>query len=182
MRYIFIGMKHCGKSSHGRLFAKKRNLPFFDTDDLVEELYNKKFEADFSCREIFNLHGADFFARLEAIVLENLLTQEQYQNAVIAMGGRMPVAEKLQDKLKQLGCYIYIRVAKEVIFKRIERRGLPSFIDKTRPFESVCELIKKREVFYENLATITIDVDDLPKEIVAKKIAKEIEEFENNVR
>ncbi len=182
MRYIFIGMKHCGKSSHGKLFAQKREVPFFDTDDLVETLYEQKFGADLNCREIFNLHGAEFFARLEAMVLDSLLTEERFNDVVVAMGGRMPVAEKLQHKLQQLGCYVYIKVAKEVIFKRIERRGFPSFVDKENPFESVCNLIKEREMFYENLATITINIDDLPKEIVAKKIAKEIEEFEQNVR
>ncbi|UDQ98012.1 shikimate kinase [Lentisphaerota bacterium WC36G] len=182
MRYIFIGMKHCGKSSHGKLFAEKRNLPFFDTDDLVEELYAAKLSKKGNCREIFNEHGAEFFAELEKEILAKLLSEEKFYNCVIAMGGRMPVAPDLQNELKKLGCYVYIKVADNVIFERIKRRGFPSFVDQQNPYESVCKLIRDREVFYDNLATITINVEDLPKNVVANKIAKEIEEFENNVR
>ena len=178
MRYIFIGMKHCGKTTHGRIFAESRKLPFYDTDDLLESLHRKKTGKTENCRTIFNAYGAEYFNELESELIENIY-QGAYSSSVIAMGGRMPINDKLQDKLKKLGFYVYVKAPTEAIFKRIKRKGLPAFIDQDRPFDSVCEMIQQREPYYERLANITIEVNDLPVKIIAGQIKLKIRESEN---
>ena len=40
----FIGMAGCGKTTIGRLFAKKHRISFIDTDDLIERRLNKSLQ------------------------------------------------------------------------------------------------------------------------------------------
>ena len=35
---VLMGCKHCGKSTQGRLLAKKLGVDFFDTDDVINNL------------------------------------------------------------------------------------------------------------------------------------------------
>ena len=60
---ILLGIKHCGKSTQGKLLAKYFNCPFFDTDDEIEVLTGK------SPRQIYTEQGkeARFKTRLEQI-------------------------------------------------------------------------------------------------------------------
>ena len=65
---VLMGIKHCGKSTQGKILAKKLELPFFDTDSLIEEMngmtcrqiYSEKGEAAFktaeyqACKKIFH--------------------------------------------------------------------------------------------------------------------------------
>ena len=56
-----------GKSTLGRKVAKKMNLPFIDSDDEIEEKYQK------SIGEIFTEHGESYFRRLETEYLSSLI-------------------------------------------------------------------------------------------------------------
>ena len=56
---ILIGMMSSGKSTIGRLLAKKLNLRFFDIDFLIENKTDMKIE------EIFEKKGEDAFRNLE---------------------------------------------------------------------------------------------------------------------
>ena len=41
---ILMGIKHCGKSTQGRILSEKLNYNFYDVDDVILEL-NKKLES-----------------------------------------------------------------------------------------------------------------------------------------
>ena len=41
MSIVLMGIKHCGKSTQGRIISKKLSVPFFDTDDVILEMTGK---------------------------------------------------------------------------------------------------------------------------------------------
>ena len=74
----------------------------------------------------------------------------------------MPVNETIQADMKQLGFTVFLKLPPEVLFKRVKRRGLPSFVDPFRPLESFIELYQRREKYYLDCADLVIEMDDLP--------------------
>jgi Shikimate kinase len=77
VRVILIGYRGTGKTSVGRILAESLDLPFFDTDTLVERT------AGVSIPEIFRQHGEARFRALERGVIESLAGVE----GVISTGG-----------------------------------------------------------------------------------------------
>jgi shikimate kinase len=67
-----------GKSKIGRLLAKRLQLPFVDTDKLIEESYG------LSVAEIFHERGEPEFRDAERALISRLANEEQ---KVIALGG-----------------------------------------------------------------------------------------------
>ncbi|MDE6719861.1 MAG: hypothetical protein K2J68_08415 [Treponemataceae bacterium] len=56
---VFVGIKHCGKSTQGKRIASHLGLEFFDTDDLI-----LKYEG-ISPREIYAKFGKEKFMEAE---------------------------------------------------------------------------------------------------------------------
>jgi shikimate kinase len=160
MNIVFIGMKHCGKTTHGKAFAAEMNYKFYDTDDVLMDMYNRRNTCTLSVREIFDRIGDEGFRELEEEVMRLLLKLGQCN--VVSMGGRMPVNETIQADMKQLGFTVFLKLPPEVLFKRVKRRGLPSFVDPLRPLESFIELYQRREGYYLDCADLVIEMDDLP--------------------
>ena len=75
---ILIGMMASGKSTIGRLLAKKLNLKFFDTDFIIEK------KAKMKIIEIFQKKGEPYFRNLEKKITLSLLNKN---NCVISLGG-----------------------------------------------------------------------------------------------
>lgn len=180
MTVIFIGMKHCGKSTHGRAFADAEGWDFIDTDDVLVDMYNRRNHCRMNVREIFNAIGEDGFRELEEEVMDMLLHLEG--DRVVSMGGRMPVNDAIIKKMPELGLAVFLEVPPEVLFERVKRRGLPSFVDPTRPLESFTELYRQREPYYRRCAGLTIKIDDMPREKAAEIIFQRIREKINHAR
>jgi len=174
MNIVFIGMKHCGKSTHGRAFAAEMQYKFYDTDDVLQDSYNRRNGSSLTVREIYGKTGADGFKALEESVMELLLKLGNH--IVVSMGGGMPVNNVIQEQMKQLGMVVFLKLPPEVLFERVRRRGLPSFIDPKRPLESFTELYKQREPYYLKCADLVIELDDMPLSEARKIIFNQIGE------
>lgn len=165
MRIVLTGMKHCGKTTAGKLLAKTMNCQFADTDDLVEALYQQSYGEKLNCRAIFTQHGGDFFRTLELEAVQQLQSGLQPKSRVIGLGGGLPMNPAARQILPKLGSLVYLKVEPEIIFKRIEKNGFPPFIDAQRPFESFMESFQEREKIYDELAEFTVvcSGNDTPK-------------------
>ena len=60
-----VGPMGSGKSTMGRLLAKKLGLPYFDLDKLIEN------QEKMSISDIFQKHNEKYFRDLESITLSN---------------------------------------------------------------------------------------------------------------
>ena len=90
---VFLGIKHCGKSTHGKLLAARLKREFFDTDDLLVAYYRKKYSPDtedISPRWIMRQHGEEFFRRTEAETVLEFLQNNPAGVSVLALGGGVP--------------------------------------------------------------------------------------------
>ena len=68
----------CGKTTIGKIIARKLNLDFIDTDKLIEEREGRKI------KEIFDTNGEGYFRDKEHEICAELSNED---NKVIATGG-----------------------------------------------------------------------------------------------
>lgn len=78
---VLIGAPGSGKSTIGRILAKSLNLPFVDTDELVE------VQAGESISNIFVNQGESHFRALERECVQLALEESVRNPAIISLGG-----------------------------------------------------------------------------------------------
>ena len=162
-----MGIKHCGKSTLGRLLGKRFNCPFYDIDDIIAEM------AGLSPRQIYQEQGERAFMEAEAEACGHLarslsaLGEDEY---VIATGGGICSNEKALEILHKLGFFLFLEVPEEVAANRIVAeiewedgvmKNLPAYIAQENPAtpEDVARIFsgfyKERTAKYRTLAQIT---------------------------
>lgn len=160
---VFLGIKHCGKSTQGMLLAKRLNRAFIDSDTVLTETYMARYRCaavEAAPRAIMQKHGEEFFRKFEAEVMRQLIADKDSAPTVLALGGGVPDNPFLEIiELKKLGTMVYLEVAPEVAFKRIAAGGIPPFLAGDDPYGKFQELYKKRSPRYEALADLTVKVE-----------------------
>lgn len=167
---ILLGIKHCGKSTLGRMLGEQFNYPFFDTDDVIEETTGK------TPREIYRQQGAEAFMEAEARACDYLsrylasLGEDEY---VIATGGGICNNQQALDLLRQLGFFLFLEVPEEVAAQRIINEiqwedgtmtNLPAYIASENPTSTddvariFSRFYQQRSSQYRKLAQITCNL------------------------
>ena len=156
MNLILFGFKSCGKTTLGKMIAIRMNRPFFDTDDMLEQLHYKWTGDLIPFREIYKKIGEDAFRVLESDVVQEL---KSIKNAVIALGGGSILNPKNAAFLAKLGQLVYLKVSKETLKRRILSRELPSFLNPADPEGSFEQYYNERQAKYEAIPALSIDLE-----------------------
>lgn len=157
---ILIGMPASGKSTVGRHLAKKLNMDFIDTDNLIEKCEGMKLQ------EIINSKGNDYFWKVEEEVLCNL----DCHDTVIATGGSAVLFPKAIEQMRQTGIIIYLEQSLSWLKKRLynlDSRGVT--LDEGESIES---LYNYRVPLYKRYSQITVEVANKSVEEVVNEIIK----------
>jgi len=134
-----------GKTSVGKILARKLYKDFVDVDTVIEA------EQGCSIAEIFENQGEEYFRSLEQKCI-NELTQKKGQ--VIATGGGVPIYSTISDK----SLIVYIEADFDVIVERLnvrERAKRPLFNDEKK----AKALFDARIDTYKELATFSVDAN-----------------------
>lgn len=152
MMVFLTGFMGCGKSTVGRLLARRLGYFFLDTDAEIER------QQQCTIAEIFAYAGELRFRDLETQMLERL---QGSANVIVSTGGGMIVRPENREWMKQLGRRVYLRVPEEVLFARLQRdRKRPLMQHELPPEERVRSLMVDRSPLYEE-AELIIDSQDL---------------------
>jgi len=92
MNVVLIGMKHCGKSTIGKLLAARWECPFYDIDPMIEETHACDTGDQLSVREIFEQHGETYFRRIEGHVVCELYLKLDRPERPSQKGDKHPTA------------------------------------------------------------------------------------------
>ena len=161
MLYL-IGFSGVGKTTIGKKFAKKINLKFVDTDELIENKYQKSID------KIFSEHGEFFFRTIESNILKEIKHID-----IVACGGGLPCFNSNMKLINRLGTSIYLKASVNEILKRLKTslNVRPLMFKKTENERKIylINCIKKREKFYEK-ADYIIDTDGLTIDQILTKI------------
>jgi shikimate kinase len=172
--FIFLGIKHSGKSTQGRLLAEKLGCPFFDTDDIIVE------QTGSSVRDLYMQKGPGAFLSAEESVCAELAEKFSGKRMVVSTGGGICDNAPALEQLRGLGIFIFIKTPEKTACDRIIRKAvfaqndtvmnIPAYIAKKNPHteEDVRtffhDFYVERTALYEKIADITVDLADAPKE------------------
>ena len=147
---ILVGFMGAGKSSVGRLLARRLRRCFVETDDLITSREGRAIS------EIFRVAGEAYFRQLEGEALDALALKT---GDVIATGGGFPCRDDRMARLRALGTVIWLRSDVRVAFERARRSGARPMLD-GRSLEEIEALYREREPYYGQ-AHLTIDTAGL---------------------
>ena len=172
-------MKHCGKTTLGQALAARWNYMFLDVDKMIEERNACEGGGYLGVRDIFTLHGEERFVELEtAVVCELYLRLDNSpDNHVISVGGRTALNTQVDELLAALGLIVYLEVSPDEMFMRVQRTGIPAFIDQTDPAKHFQELYRQRDPHYRRLANLVVNVEKLDPVVALNKLSHAIEQY-----
>jgi shikimate kinase len=107
-----VGFMAAGKSKIGRLLARRLELPFVDTDKLIED------SLGLSVAEIFRERGEAAFREAERDTIGSLLKGDAH---VIATGGGAFVDEQTRDALNRNSQTVWLDAPFELVVRRLAR-------------------------------------------------------------
>tara|TARA_B110000003_G_C16554430_1_gene497904 strand:- start:352 stop:861 length:510 start_codon:yes stop_codon:yes gene_type:complete len=157
---VLVGMMGVGKSSIGKIVAKKQGLTFIDTDSNVEKKLSMKIS------DIFKKKGEKFFRQQEEKeVLESL----KKNGCLIALGGGAFMEKKVRDRILKNTVSIWLDINLKTINKRIKWNKKRPLLQGEDTQLVINKIYAERKSIY-NLAKYKINCNDLKKESIVKKI------------
>jgi shikimate kinase len=157
---VLVGMMAAGKSSVGRRLAERRGWEFFDSDRQIEAVTGR------TVADIWRTDGEPAFRRVEADVLADALASTTPR--VIAAAGGTVVDPGNRRLIKLHRPVVWLRARPETLAARVAFGSAPHrpLLDDD-PAGTLARLDAVRRPFYEEVADVAIDVDDLTADQVA---------------
>ena len=106
---FLVGLMGAGKTSIGKLLARRLGKSFFDSDQEIERATGVKIPV------IFEIEGEAGFRAREARLLADLV---QGGNIVVATGGGAVLSAQNRQILTQNGVVVYLRAAVADLWNR----------------------------------------------------------------
>ena len=157
---VLLGMMAVGKSTLGKIVAKKQDLIFIDTDLNIEKKCAMKIS------EIFKNKGEKFFRILEEReVLESL----KKSKCVIALGGGAFMKKTVRDRILKDSVSIWLDVNLKTLNKRVKWNEKRPLINEENSQIKINQLYAERKNIYK-MANYRINCNNLSKKDIANKI------------
>jgi shikimate kinase len=153
-------MPASGKSTVGKILAKKLGWDFVDLDDLIKEKIGKSYDA------ILEQDGEN-----KLLELENQLTLELdfEKGLVFSPGGSIIYSLEAMEKIKNGSRVIYIDLPLGEIKKRLKERLIKGGIVGLKE-RGLKKLFEERDSVYKKFADDIIKADNLSETDLLQKI------------
>lgn len=159
-RVVFLGYRASGKTTFGRLLAKRLGYAFADVDDEICRQFGNR-----SIKAIWQTDGESAFRMVEVQVTQQLM---QTDRMVVGLGGGTLMQDGARAAVEQASdtLRIYLQAPAQVLF---ERSQLDPKTGDTRPaltnldngLEEVQNVLAEREPIYRAVADVEIDITDI---------------------
>jgi shikimate dehydrogenase len=143
-----IGFIGSGKTTIGKMLAKKINWDFFDTDEMIVN------EENIPIKEIFRTRGESYFRNLEK---EVLLSLKDKKNIIISCGGGLILEEENSALLKEMSNIFWVYSPVEICIDRLKSELRPPL---TNPLDSTIDPIEKAEILFKYRIPYYCDIAD----------------------
>lgn len=145
---FLVGMMGAGKTSVGRILAKRLKREFFDSDHVIEERTGVKIPV------IFDIEGEKGFRAREHAIIEELT---RLQDIVLATGGGSVLDPDNRVHLRSRGTVVYLRASVKDLLNRTRHDRNRPLLQGPDPRTRLSELYDARDPLYREVAHITID-------------------------
>ncbi len=162
---ILCGFMGSGKTAIGKLISERKELRFYDTDEIIVR------KTGMTISDIFAIHGEAYFRSLETETIKEFVGRE---GCVISLGGGLAANKANHPYLKEVGCVVLLDCNIEETLSRISG-------DKTRPLTAggrsdIISRYNARKPIYESVADMIVDSSGSIQETY-KKLLTALEEL-----
>jgi shikimate kinase len=158
---FFVGLMGAGKTTIGKLLAKKLKKTFYDTDHEIEKKLGVKVSV------IFELEGEEGFRKRETQMIDELTSKK---DIILATGGGAVLSEANRRLLKERGKVIYLNAKPQHLAKRMA-------FDKDRPLlqqgnilDTLNNLYQERHPLYLGVSSFVVDTGQQKTQTIINKI------------
>ena len=143
-----VGMMGAGKTTVGRLLARRLKLRFIDADQELERRCGVKVPL------IFDIEGEAGFRAREAHLLEELTALD---GVVLGTGGGAVLAEENRRRLAARGTVVYLRATPEDLYERVKHERNRPLLVTGDPLERLRQIHAQRDSLYRGIADVVVD-------------------------
>ena len=157
---VLTGMMGVGKSTIGRLIAKRLKIKFIDVDKVIEKKEKK------TIKRIFEDNGEKYFRKLEEKTTLKILKNNR---SVIALGGGAFINKEIRQKVLSSCVSVWLKVDLDKLIKRYNKNDRRPLLDKKKLNTDVKRIYQSRKKIY-SLANFKINCDNIDKIKIVQKI------------
>ena len=161
---ILVGMMGAGKTTVGRLLARRLKRAFYDSDEEIERRCGVRIPV------IFDIEGEAGFRTREAQAIAELCAID---GVVLATGGGAVLAEENRRRMAAHGTVVYLHARPGYLWQRVRHDRNRPLLAAPDPQKKLEELYAVRDPLYREVADIVVDtgrqsVQTLAKELLAR--------------
>jgi shikimate kinase/3-dehydroquinate synthase len=145
---FLVGLMGAGKTTIGRLLARRLDMTFIDSDHEIEA------RTGASIPWIFEIEGEASFRKREADVIRDLTGQK---GIVLATGGGAVLDPRSRALLAERGTVLYLRASVNSILQRTAHDRNRPLLQTADPRRKLEDLTSQREPLYREIADLVID-------------------------
>jgi shikimate kinase len=145
---FLVGLMGAGKTSVGRVLAKRLGKSFVDSDHEIENRTGVRVPV------IFEIEGEAGFRRREAAILQELVTQGEI---VLATGGGAVLDPDTRSALHSKGTVIYLRAEPNELWQRTRHDRNRPLLQGANPLARLTQLRNARDPLYCEVAHLIVD-------------------------
>ena len=145
---FLVGLMGAGKTTIGRLLARRLDMTFIDSDHEIEA------RTGATIPWIFEIEGEASFRRREADVIRELTAQK---GIVLATGGGAVLNPASRKLLAERGTVVYLRASVSSILQRTAHDKNRPLLQTADPRKKLEDLTAQREPLYREIADMVID-------------------------
>jgi shikimate kinase len=160
-----VGMMGAGKTTVGRLLARRLKLRFVDSDHEIERRCGVKVPL------IFDIEGEAGFRSRESQTLAELAALE---GIVLATGGGAVLADENRQRLAARGTVIYLRARPEDLYERVRQDRNRPLLATANPLARLEELYVERDPLYREVADVIVDTGRQTVQSLARTLAEQL--------
>lgn len=143
---LLCGFMGSGKTTVGRLLAKKILAHFIDIDEYIEQ------QQKMSIPRIFSEKGEGYFRALEHVALQNAIETVTPLLTVVALGGGTLMDPDNVRLIEENECtVVYLSTDFDICYERIRLSNRPLVMQKT--VEELRALYIERQTVYSKICT-----------------------------
>lgn len=155
MKIVITGPKSVGKSTVGKKIAEGCKIPFFETDDLIESLFEHTNGLKKTCRQIAAECGEEYFRKLEKAAVQKAAS---YDWCVIATGGGAMLFAENRHALRKNSIIILLTASIDVLWERMQSTGLPPFLQGNDALSNYRLRVEKLYEAVDHISDISYEV------------------------
>jgi shikimate kinase len=163
---FLIGMMGAGKTTIGRLLARRLQLRFIDCDQEIELRCGVRIPL------IFEIEGEPGFRQRESQTLAELT---RHEGIVLATGGGAVLDRENRVRLSANGTVIYLHAPPEALYERVRQDRNRPLLATPDPLGKLRELFAQRDPLYRGMADMVVESGRQNPPALARHIVGKLE-------